>query len=79
MLQSWRHDPLFHVHQALNTDSTGSSRCRRSVTSALLASVAAVEAIPLTVERALVALDRAGGAAYRSHARTPRWCRRPTP
>jgi hypothetical protein len=61
VLESWRRDPLFHVHQALNPyfdrllapPPFGDERTADIV--------AAVEHVPVTVERALAALDRPAG------------------
>jgi hypothetical protein len=61
VLESWRRDPLFHVHQALNPyfdrllapPPFGDDRAAEIV--------AAVEHVPMTVERALAALDAPAG------------------
>ena len=61
VLESWRRDPLFHVHQALNPyfdrllapPPFGDERAADIV--------AAVEHVPVTVERALAALDGPAG------------------
>ena len=66
MLQSWRRDPLFHVHQALDPVLRPAARAaavrrraRRRASSPPSSNV------PLTVERALAVARRAGRAADR--------------
>jgi hypothetical protein len=61
VLQSWRRDPLFHVHQALNPYFDRLLALPPFGDERAAGIVAAVENIPLTVERALAALDAPAG------------------
>jgi hypothetical protein len=61
VLQSWRRDPLFHVHQALNPYFDRLLALPPFGDERAAGIVAAVENVPLTVERALAALDAPAG------------------
>ena len=61
VLQSWRRDPLFHVHQALNPYFDRLLALPPFGDERAAGIVAAVEYVPLAVERALAALDAPAG------------------